>query len=90
MEEARVAGEPVSLRARLDLSPTRHQIELHYTALGFLAPERIEFGFHLEGLDEDWGKPPALGGARVWPAHGGCDRIVAQRVTIRPADQENE
>jgi len=30
------------------------QLEVHYTALSLLAPDRVRFKFRLEGLDRDW------------------------------------
>ncbi|MGD0201606.1 MAG: two-component regulator propeller domain-containing protein, partial [Bryobacteraceae bacterium] len=30
------------------------KLELHYTALSYLAPERVRFRFRLDGLDHDW------------------------------------
>ncbi len=45
---ARVAGGDLALPAGVE------RFELHYTALSFLAPERVRFRYKLEGYDRDW------------------------------------
>jgi ligand-binding sensor domain-containing protein/signal transduction histidine kinase len=39
---------------RLVIAPGRRGIELHYTAIGFSAPEKIGFRYKLDPLDSDW------------------------------------
>lgn len=34
--------------------PSRGELEIHYTALNFRAPERVQFRYKLEGFDRDW------------------------------------
>src|SRR5271170_8323030 len=34
--------------------PGRGQLEIHYTALSFSAPEKVRFKYRMEGLDSDW------------------------------------
>jgi PAS domain S-box-containing protein len=34
--------------------PGQGHLEFHYTALSFLAPEKIKFKYRLEGFDNDW------------------------------------
>jgi signal transduction histidine kinase/CheY-like chemotaxis protein/ligand-binding sensor domain-containing protein len=41
---------PISITA----PPGSQRVEIHYTALGFRAPEKIHFRYMLEGLDDDW------------------------------------
>jgi len=36
------------------LSPGADKLEIHYTALSFLVPERVLFKYRLEGYDKDW------------------------------------
>ncbi len=36
------------------LPPGKGQLEFHYTALSFLAPEKVMFKYKLEGFDQDW------------------------------------
>jgi ligand-binding sensor domain-containing protein/signal transduction histidine kinase len=50
-------GNPESGEAsptRLVLAPGKRDIELHYTAIGFSAPEKIGFRYKLAPLDKDW------------------------------------
>jgi hypothetical protein len=37
-----------------DLSPGRGEVEIHYTALSYVAPEKVQFKYQLEGLDTGW------------------------------------
>jgi ligand-binding sensor domain-containing protein/signal transduction histidine kinase len=39
---------------RLIIAPGSHDIELHYTAIEFSAPEKIGFRYKLDGLDSGW------------------------------------
>ncbi len=39
---------------RLVISPGAHDIELHYTAIEFSAPEKIGFRYKLDGVDNGW------------------------------------
>lgn len=41
----------------LEIAPGRGELEIHYTALSFQAPEKILFKYMLEGLDTDWSEP---------------------------------
>jgi ligand-binding sensor domain-containing protein/signal transduction histidine kinase len=36
------------------IAPGAKRIEIHYTALGFVAPEKIRFRYRLDGLDSEW------------------------------------
>lgn len=40
--------------APVQVPPGRQKLEFHYTALSFLAPEKIQFKVQLEGYDEAW------------------------------------
>lgn len=57
-ENDAVAGNaPVSeppRQPRLVIAPGTRDIELHYTAIGFSAPEKISFRYKLDPLDKDW------------------------------------
>ena len=46
------AGEPVDRPP--DLPPGSGEIEIHYTALSFVAPEKMRFKYQLEGMDAGW------------------------------------
>ena len=51
IEEVVVDGEPAT---SLDFPPGRARWELHYTAPSFIAPNRVQFKYRLEGFDADW------------------------------------
>jgi ligand-binding sensor domain-containing protein len=38
----------------LDLSPGPCELEIHYTALSYVAPEKVLFKYRLSGIDGDW------------------------------------
>jgi signal transduction histidine kinase len=38
----------------LRIAPGQHRIEIDYTALSFVAPEKVRFRYRLEGLETDW------------------------------------
>jgi signal transduction histidine kinase len=70
LEEALVGGKPQAFAPqdasggsdpaspppplKLVLAPGTRDIELHYTAIEFAAPEKIGFRYKLDGLDRDW------------------------------------
>ncbi len=59
IEEIVVDGRAVSpglgqRTSRIELPPRPQNVELHYTALTFIAPERVRFLYKLEGLDQKW------------------------------------
>lgn len=39
---------------RLEVPPGKRQIEVRYTALSFVSPDRVRFRYKLIGLEEDW------------------------------------
>jgi signal transduction histidine kinase/DNA-binding NarL/FixJ family response regulator len=39
---------------KLILSPGKERVEIQYTALSFLVPDRVRFKFKLEGFDQEW------------------------------------
>ncbi len=41
-------------QAPRQIPPGRHRFEIQYTALSFVAPEKVQFKHRLEGLDADW------------------------------------
>jgi signal transduction histidine kinase/ligand-binding sensor domain-containing protein len=50
-------GSPSSIlhhSPALEIPPGRHQLEFRYTGLSFASPERVQFRYRLDGLDEDW------------------------------------
>lgn len=58
IEEVRVDGRPVAATSNqeppLRIEPGQHRIEIDYTALSFVAPEKVRFRYQLEGLETNW------------------------------------
>jgi signal transduction histidine kinase/ligand-binding sensor domain-containing protein/CheY-like chemotaxis protein len=48
---------PAALRDQLKTPPGKGDIEVRYTGLSFVVPERVTFAYKLEGYDEDWINP---------------------------------
>jgi signal transduction histidine kinase/ligand-binding sensor domain-containing protein len=38
----------------LQIPPGKHQLDFHYTALSFTAPDKVQFRYQLKGLDDQW------------------------------------
>jgi signal transduction histidine kinase/ligand-binding sensor domain-containing protein len=54
IEMAFVNGERRDLQSPLKLRPWEKNLEIHYAALSFVAPEKITFRYKLEGYDKNW------------------------------------
>jgi ligand-binding sensor domain-containing protein/signal transduction histidine kinase len=54
LEALRVNDKPVAAAAEIVLPPGRQKLDFEFTALSFLAPEKVRFRFKLEGFDEEW------------------------------------
>jgi signal transduction histidine kinase len=39
---------------KTSLAPGKGDLEFHYTALSFVAPEKVRFRYQLQGFDKDW------------------------------------
>jgi ligand-binding sensor domain-containing protein/signal transduction histidine kinase len=39
---------------KVSVPPGRRRLEIRYTALSFVAPERVRFKYRLEGLEQEW------------------------------------
>ena len=52
--EACVIDRRPAACANLRLAPGERNLEIGYTALSFIKPERTRFRYRLEGLDDDW------------------------------------
>jgi signal transduction histidine kinase/ligand-binding sensor domain-containing protein/ActR/RegA family two-component response regulator len=81
IEEVLAGGSPLAWNgaAPVELTPDRRKLEVHYTALSLLAPEKVRFRYRLEGFDPDW---VDAGAARVavytnLPAGSYTFRVVA-------------
>jgi len=54
VESAVLDGEPVDLSRPVVLPPRARNLEIHYTGLSFVAPERVHFKYRLVGFDASW------------------------------------
>jgi len=54
LEEVLVDDRQVHLDQKVVLPPGNRKLELRYSALSLLTPERIEFRYKLEGFDKEW------------------------------------
>ena len=54
IEELRIDDESISPRQTIELAPGKSRLEFYYTALSFVAPEKVRFKYKLEGFDKDW------------------------------------
>lgn len=54
LESLEVNGEAVAIRESLSLAPGSNRLLLHFSGLGFVTPERIQYRTLLEGFDPDW------------------------------------
>ncbi len=54
LEEVVVDRAPMRPAVAGTLGPGLRELELHYTALSFVAPERVRFRYRLEGFDDRW------------------------------------
>jgi signal transduction histidine kinase/ligand-binding sensor domain-containing protein len=60
--EGRHAEDPMAARTAfgeetLEIAPGRGELEIHFTALSFQAPEKNLFMYMLEGVDGNWSEP---------------------------------
>ena len=54
IEQIRVDDESISPAQTIELSPGKSRLDFYYTALSFVAPEKVRFKYKLEGFDSDW------------------------------------
>src|SRR5581483_1330253 len=54
IEQSLINKSAVSPGPHLRLPPGQGELELHYTALSLLAPEKVSFRYKLEGFDKEW------------------------------------
>jgi len=54
VEEIIADGKTYDASNGLRLPPRVHNLEIHYTALSLVAPEKVRFRIKLEGQDPDW------------------------------------
>src|SRR5262249_22286707 len=54
IERVRVGQQELDMRTRAQLPPGSREFSFSYTALSFIAPEKVHFKYKLEGLDRQW------------------------------------
>lgn len=54
IQQVLVDREPIVSTREFELRPGRQNLEIQYTALSFISPERIRFRYRLENADTDW------------------------------------
>jgi diguanylate cyclase (GGDEF)-like protein len=54
VEEVRVGQKAVPFAGGLELGPDAGEVEVRYTALSLLVPQRVQFKIRMEGYDRDW------------------------------------
>jgi signal transduction histidine kinase/ligand-binding sensor domain-containing protein len=52
-------GQTFTPQPRLDLPPGSAALQIDYTALSLVAPERVRFRYRLDGVDRNWIEPGA-------------------------------
>jgi PAS domain S-box-containing protein len=54
-EDVLLDGKTVPIPAAgLTVAPGRHSLDIHYTALSFLAPQKVAFRYRLRGFNDEW------------------------------------
>jgi len=54
IEDVVIDHHVVGRTAPVDIAPGRGDLVFHYTALSFLAPEKVRFKYRLEGFEDEW------------------------------------
>jgi signal transduction histidine kinase/CheY-like chemotaxis protein/ligand-binding sensor domain-containing protein len=54
IEQVFVDKKEIILPGKARLAPGQGEIELHYTGLSLLAPQKVYFKYRLEGFDKEW------------------------------------
>lgn len=54
IEQIRVDDESIAPAQTIELAPGKSRLDFYYTALSFVAPEKVRFKYKLEGFDNDW------------------------------------
>jgi ligand-binding sensor domain-containing protein/signal transduction histidine kinase len=54
IEQIRVDDESINPSQAVELPPGKSRLDFYYTALSFIAPEKVRFKYKLEGFDSDW------------------------------------
>jgi signal transduction histidine kinase/ligand-binding sensor domain-containing protein len=54
IEQVLIGQTPVNVEQTIEVRPGQGDLEIHYTGLSFIAPEKVRFKYKLEGYDSDW------------------------------------
>jgi signal transduction histidine kinase/ligand-binding sensor domain-containing protein/DNA-binding response OmpR family regulator len=54
IEEILVDNKLIETRQGIEIPPSHGDVELHYTGLSFLMPDKVKFKYKLEGFDKEW------------------------------------
>lgn len=54
IDEIIIEGEPTELLEKIILTPEEKRLEISYSAINFLAPDKTRFRVMLSGINEDW------------------------------------
>ncbi len=54
VQRLRVNGLELSLTNQITVRPGRGEVEFSYAALSYIAPQKVQFRYRLEGFDHDW------------------------------------
>jgi ligand-binding sensor domain-containing protein/signal transduction histidine kinase len=46
--------ENIPIQEKVELSPGRQKFEIHYAGLSYVAPEKVQFRYRLDGFDKEW------------------------------------
>jgi signal transduction histidine kinase/ligand-binding sensor domain-containing protein len=54
VEQVLIGKTPANLLHPIEVRPGQGDLEIHYTGLSFVAPEKMRFKYKLDGYDRDW------------------------------------
>ncbi|MBI4854377.1 MAG: response regulator [Acidobacteria bacterium] len=54
VEQIIVDGQAIEMKNKISLSSGKEKFEFYYTALSFVAPEKVKIKYKLEGWERDW------------------------------------
>jgi signal transduction histidine kinase/ligand-binding sensor domain-containing protein len=54
VERVLIDKKPVNTGRHAVIAPGDGEVEIHYSALSYLAPEKVQFKYQLEGFDREW------------------------------------
>jgi len=70
IEKVLINKAEIDLWQKTELAPGQGDLEIHYTGLSFVAPDKVRFKYRLEGYDRDWidaGTRRAAYYTNLWP-----------------------